>query len=100
VPERRALTIVNLDSNKKLTDHQNNSFLILIPVIADSKSKWTHLFDAEFPPHDLQYIREILRDLQVKREAKMITVFSKKETNESTKSDPTQVDCYELHIRS
>ena len=89
MPERRALTIVNSSSNNKLTDHQNNSFLILIPVIADSTSEWTHLFDDEFSLHDFQYIREILRDLQVKREGKMITVFSKKETNESPKSDST-----------
>ncbi|CAM2699888.1 unnamed protein product [Rotaria socialis] len=85
VPGRRWITIQGSDRN--LMEHKNNSFLTLIPVIADSKTKWSHLLDEKFSSTDLRYIADLLKALDDEKTEQRIRNFSSEETNKSVLSD-------------
>ncbi|CAF1969530.1 unnamed protein product [Rotaria magnacalcarata] len=85
VPGRRSITIQ--DSNKSLAEHETNSFLIIIPVIADSKTNWSHLLDEKFSSTDLRYIHDLLKVLDDEKTEQRIRDFFSEETNKSVLSD-------------
>jgi hypothetical protein len=88
VSARRSSTIQDPNSSKNLTKHESNSFLILIPIVADSKTKCRRLFDSTFSPDDLQHISELLIELKKERTNQRILNFASK-TNASPSSDST-----------
>ena len=61
---RRSINMKFIDSsNERRTEHQENFFLILAPVIINGKDRCGRKYDGFFSKEDLCYIRQLLSEL-------------------------------------
>ncbi|CAF1632305.1 unnamed protein product [Adineta ricciae] len=95
IPGRRSLKIECFNSNNELNEYKMNSYLVLIPIQAKPKTKWTDLFNGSFSSDDLHYIQELLSELEKERlelekerVAQDIVNFSSKQASSPSTSDP------------
>lgn len=89
LPDRRSITIEYSQQTKTPIEHENNCFLVLIPLVADRRSKWCRQFDGAIPPNDLRYIGERLIELEKEKVERKIANLVSEKMNLSSSSNST-----------